>query len=406
MTAPLHAYVGRQAIFDRTGTTVGYELLYRDSMENRATFSDVNAASATTLVNAVLEIGLDHIAGALPVWVNLPAAFLLGELAILTPPERTVIEVLEHVPVTPALIANLKGFRQRGYKIALDDFLLTDRTRPLLDVADIVKLDVLNVPQADIRERFEAVRGQVKTLVAEKVSTHDEHTFLHALGFDLFQGYYLELPKIDRTTRMPHDRTTLIRLLAKLYEPKANFRDLDKLIAAEPGLTVRVLKLAGSVAQSRGEPITSVAHAVARLGTQQVAALILLAIAAGFDDKPIELVRKTLIRAKMCEALARDIRAPADQLFTAGLLSLLDAILDQPIQTILAELPVTQLIHDLVTGKPAGDCSRVVAAARAQDRGDLRSAAAAGFPAQSVFVAWYEAVRWTDELVGGLATRR
>ena len=405
MTAPLHAYVGRQAIFDRTGTAVGYELLYRDSMENRATFSDVNAASATTLVNAVLEIGLEGLAGALPVWVNLPAAFLLGDLPLITPPERTVIEVLESVPVTPALIANLRVFRHRGYKIALDDFLLTERTRPLLDVADIVKLDVLNVPQADIRERFAAVRG-IKTVVAEKISTHDEHAFLHGLGFDLFQGYYLELPKIERTTRMPHDRTTLVRLLAKLYEPKANFRDLDKLIAAEPGLTLRVLKLAGSVTQSRGEPIDSIAHAVARLGTQQVAGLILLAIAAGFDDKPIELVRKTLIRAKMCEALARDIRAPADQLFTAGLLSLLDAILDQPIQTILAELPVTQLIHDLVTGKPAGDCSRVVAAARAQDRGDLRSAAAAGFPAQSVFVAWYEAVRWADELVGGLANRR
>jgi EAL and modified HD-GYP domain-containing signal transduction protein len=397
--------VGRQAIFDRTGRTVGYELLYRDSMENRARFSDADAAAASTIINAYLEHGLDRLAGDLPVWVNLPAAFLTGELPVLLPPERVVLEVLESVKVTPAVIAGVSRLRASGYRIALDDFVLTPETAPLLDFAHVVKLDVLNVAPETIRAQLEAVRPHVATVVAEKVSTHAEHAFLLDLGFDLFQGYFLEMPIVERRERMPHDRATLVRLLMKLYDARASYQDIEKLLAAEVGLTLRLFKLAGSAALSRGAPIASVAQAVARLGTQQVAALVLLIVAASFDDKPLELVRKALVRAKMCEHLARFARAPADELFTAGLFTLLDAVLDQPLDTILAQLPVTDLIRDVLRGVPTGDGSRIVTAARAQDRGDFETISKTGFPAHAVFVAWYEAVRWTDDLVRALGPR-
>ena len=405
MTPELNAYVGRQAIFDRDRHVIGYELLYRDSMENRAKFSNANAASASTMVNAYLEIGLDQIAGNLPVWVNLPEVFLTGELPVLLPPERTVLEVLEDVPVTPQLLAGLRAHRQRGFQIALDDFVLTEETRPLLAHADYVKIDVLHAKPDDVRAQFAAVRPHAPVIVAEKISTQEEYTFLRELGFDGFQGHFLEMPIISRSGRLPHDRATLIRLLARLYDTKSSAKDIDKLLAAEVGLTMRLFKLAGSAALARGAPIGSIAQAVARLGTQQVAALVLLILVAGFDDKPVELVRKALVRAKMCEGLARFINAPADQLFTAGLLTLLDAVLDQPLEKILAQLPVTELIRDAVSGRVAGEGTRVVTAARAQDRGDFATITKTGFPAHAVFVAWYEAVRWTDELVRALGPR-
>jgi EAL and modified HD-GYP domain-containing signal transduction protein len=333
------------------------------------------------------------------VWVNLPTAFLTGDLPIMLPPERTILEVLEDVKVTPRVLAGLARLRGEGYKIALDDFVLTPETYPLLDFADIVKVDVLNANPDDVRAQFDVLRPQAKILVAEKISTHEEHKFLHGLGFDLFQGHYLELPIVERHKRMPHDRATLVRLLAKLYDPKANYKEIERMLAAEVGLTMRLFKLAGSTALSRGAPLGSIAQAVSRLGTQQVASLVLLIVAAGFDDKPLELVKKALVRAKMCEALAKVAKVPADELFTAGLFTLLDAVLDQPLETIIAQLPVTDLIRDVVMGKPVGDCSRIVTAARAQDRGDFATITKTGFPAQQVFVAWYEAVRWTDELV-------
>jgi EAL and modified HD-GYP domain-containing signal transduction protein len=201
---PLYAYVGRQAIFDRQLGVVAYELLYRDSEENRARFSDANEATATTMVNAFVELGLDHLVGELPIYINLPADFLLGRYPIPLPPERTYIEVLEDVPVTPAVIDALRAFRQRGFKIALDDFVLTEDTRPLLALADVIKISVLGVSPEAVAAQYAGLRGHCPVLLAEKISTNDEMEHLRSLGFDLFQGHFLQLPIIARAPRRSH----------------------------------------------------------------------------------------------------------------------------------------------------------------------------------------------------------
>ncbi|TMQ07267.1 MAG: HDOD domain-containing protein [Deltaproteobacteria bacterium] len=394
----LHAYVGRQAIFDRRLNVIGYELLYRDSDENRARFDDVAKASATTMLNAFLEIGLDSLVGTLPAFVNMSAEFLLGDYPIPLPPERTVIEVLEDIPVTPALVQALHDLRARGFRIALDDFVLTDATRPLLSVANIIKVNVLDVPRDEIAAQYAALKPSGATLLAEKISTHEEHIFLRNLGFYYFQGYFLEMPLIARTSRMPHDRSKLLRLLATLYDKRLDLRSVEGLVAAEVGLGVRLLKVASSAALTRGAQIGSLQQAMARLGVQQVAALVVLILAAGFDDKPLELARQVLIRARMCELLARNATIPADEMFTAGLLSLLDAILDRPLPEILDQLPLSALVREALQGG-ASRPARIVDTVRHQNRGELASLAGTGFTAQAVFVAWYDALRWADEIM-------
>jgi EAL and modified HD-GYP domain-containing signal transduction protein len=400
VTGELHAYVGRQAIFDRRLNVVGYELLYRDSEENRARFDNVTQASATTMLNAFVELGLDSLVGNLPAYVNMPADFLLGHYPIPLPPERTVIEVLEDVPVTTALLESLHELRTRGFKIALDDFLLTEETRPLLSLAHIIKINVLNVSREDIAAQYAELKSTGAIMLAEKISTHDELVFVRNLGFYYFQGYFLEMPSVTRTTRMPHDRAKLLRLLAKLYDQKLNLRAIEGLVASEVGLGVRLLKLASSAALARGGmPIGSLQQAMARLGVQQVAALIILILASGFDDKPLELARQVLIRARMCELLARTATVPPDEMFTAGLLSLLDAILDRPLPEILEQIPLTALVREALLEGGTSRPARIIETVRHQNRGDMVALSAAGFSAQAVFMAWYDAVRWSDDII-------
>ena len=399
MKGELHAYVGRQAIFDRRLDVVGYELLYRDSEENRARFDDVTQASAQTMLNAFVEIGLDALVGKVPAYVNMSADFLLGNYPIPLPPERTVLEVLENIPVTPALIEALKGLRARGFKIALDDFILTEETRPLLSVAHIIKVSMLGVPPAELTAQVATLKPCGAILLAEKISTHEELVFARNLGFYYFQGYFLEMPIVTRTKRMPHDRAKLLRLLAMLYDQKLNLRAIEGLVAAELGLGVRLLKLASSVAVARGTPVGSIQQALARLGVQQVAALIVLILASGFDDKPLELARQVLIRARMCELLARNATVPSDEMFTAGLLSLLDAILDRPLPEILDQLPLSPLIREALVSGGTTRPAKIVETVRHQNRGDLALLASAGFSAQAVFMAWFEAVRWSDDII-------
>ena len=396
------AYVGRQAVFDRRGKTAGYELLFRDSDENRARFDDADRASATTLVNAVVELGLGVLAGELPVWVNLTERFLLGEYPIPLPPERTVLEVLETVPVTPALVSSLTELKRRGFTVALDDFILSDATRPLLAVADWIKLDVLGRTVDEIERQYHELRPAGVPLLAEKVSTPEEFEAYHALGFDAFQGYYLELPVVAKTRRLPHDRTRLVQILARLYDPRSDVRALEALIATDVGLSVRLLRLAGSSAMSRGAPIGSVGQAINRLGLQAIAALVTLILATGFDDKPFELARHALIRARMCELLARGTGQPAGELFTAGLLSLIDGMLDRPLEDVLGELPLSPTISAALVGERTCAAARIVEAARRHDRGELHRVAETGLSAEDVFSAWLESIRWAEDIIAVL----
>ncbi len=394
------AYVARQAVFDRRRRTVGYELLFRNSDENRARITDGDQATATTMLNALVELGLTTLAGALPVYVNLPERFLLGGYPIPLPPERTVIEVLEDVPVTPALITAIRQLKGQGFTIALDDFVLTDATRPLLAVADLIKLSVLGVARVEVERQYHELRAAASVpLLAEKVSTPDEYAAFHALGFELFQGHFLELPIMSKARRLPHDRVRLLQILAKLFDPNAQVRAIEALVASEVGLSVRLLRLAGSTVMARGATIGSVGQAISRLGTQTVAAMVTLILLAGFDDKPLELARHVLVRARMCELLARNTNLPTAELFTAGLLSLIDGILDQPLAEILRTLPITPTIDQALLGSRTTPAARILDAARHQDRGELDQIATTGLPSQRVFTAWFEAIQWTDELM-------
>lgn len=392
------AYVGRQAILDRRLRTTGYELLYRNSEENRARFDDANQATAATMVNAFVELGLDTIAGDLPVWVNLPEGFLVGTYPIPLPPARTVVEVLEDVPVTPALIAGLQALRARGFALALDDFVPTEETRPLIPLASFVKLDVLNVPRATIEAQYAELRAFRVPILAEKISTREEFDYLFALGFDLFQGHFFDKPTIARGKRMPHDRSRLIQILARVYDPDASVASIEALVGTDVGLATRLIRLASSAAISRGATIGTVGQAIARLGAQQVAAIVLLIVTAGFDDKPFELTRRALIRARMCELLARSSGLPAPELFTAGLLSMVDSILDQPLDEVLRGLAISPVVREALLGARGAPGAQVVETAIHQDRGEFDALAAAGAPPERVRTAWRDAVSWANDL--------
>ena len=200
-------------------------------------------------------------------------------------------------------------------------------TRPLVEPADIIKVDVLNIERAEIARQYHELRPFGIPLLAEKLSTPEEYADFHALGFDLFQGHYLELPIISKTRRLPHDRTRLLQILAKLYDPDASVRTLETLVASEVGLAVRLLKLAGSATMSRGVAVGTVGQAIARLGVQQVAALVTLILVAGFDDKPLELAAMCSC-ARGCARRSRGMPASRVRAVHRGLLSLIDGIRD------------------------------------------------------------------------------
>ncbi|MFG1489610.1 EAL domain-containing protein, partial [Oceanospirillum sp. HFRX-1_2] len=171
-------------------------MLYRNNATtSNASVSSPHEATARVCTVAFMDIGIDRLADKHPVFINMTDEWLLKGDMLPEPAERIVLEVLEDIKPTPEVLASLKSLRARGYKIALDDFVLTQETKAFLPYADLIKLDVMACSIDVLEKRVSILKRLNVPLLAEKVETWDEFEACKAMGFTLFQGYFLSKPE-------------------------------------------------------------------------------------------------------------------------------------------------------------------------------------------------------------------
>ena len=112
-------FIGRQPIFDRDLRLFAYELLYRNSDENRATVNDQNLSTSEVIINLITDFGFDKVTGNSTAFINLSKDFLTGKKPLPLPNNRVVLEVLEDTVVDIELIEGLKKLSRKGFAIYL-----------------------------------------------------------------------------------------------------------------------------------------------------------------------------------------------------------------------------------------------------------------------------------------------
>jgi EAL and modified HD-GYP domain-containing signal transduction protein len=395
-------YIARQPIYDRRLAVYGYELLYRADATNAAGEVDGELATSQVLVNALMEIGLDALVGQGQAFINLTERYILAGLPEVLTPEGVVLEVLENVLPHATLLEALAALKDRGYTIALDDFVYHDDKRPLLALADVIKVDLLAVAAPELEAQVQRLKAYGVQLLAEKVETQEEYERCKALGFDYFQGYFFSKPHLIQGRRAPTNRLALLRLLATLQNPALEFAELETIIAQDVSLSYRILRCINSAQYYLGRKVASTKHAVTLMGTKTLRSWITILTLSNLDDhKPFELMRTTLVRAKMCEALAPAQRLAADSAFTVGLFSTLDAFTDQPMAEALAQLPLTDDINQALSARQ-GPLGGLLQTTIAYEQGQWDSVSHSGFTANALRQAYLDAIRWAGEISDNL----
>jgi c-di-GMP phosphodiesterase len=397
-------FVGRQPIFDRKQEVVAYELLYRAGNEgNYAEFPDGDRATTEVIINSVLDIGLDSIVGAHPAYFNLTGSFIRGDHPLPLDKSQVVLEILEDIEPDEHVIEGMRELAANDFIIALDDFVFSDKFIPLLEIAYIVKLEVMGQNEADLRERITQLEPFQVKLLAEKVETHEEFEMCKELGFDYFQGYFLCKPHIVEGHSMPANRLVILSLLAKLQDPDADIDELEQLIVQDVSLTYRLLRFINSAAFALGKEIESVHRALVLIGTNTIKKWVNLLLLARIDDKPRELMRTALIRGRMCELLAELHNHPRDrdQYFTCGLFSVLDALMDRPMEELLAELPLSVEVKQALL-ENEGEAGKVLTEVLNYEKGAWQELLETGISASDFRHSYLQAVLWADESMGSL----
>jgi EAL and modified HD-GYP domain-containing signal transduction protein len=364
-------YLARQPILNRARELYAYELLFRSSLQNSCEEMDLELAS-TSVVDTSFLMGFEKITGGHTMFINCPRDFLLRDYISLFPAQSVVVEILESINPDREIVDACQRLKQAGYKIALDDFVDSPAWAPLIALADIIKVDFRltdRLEQAALVRRFAG--GRIRML-AEKVETQEEYAAAVEMGYSLFQGYFFCRPEMLRHGDLPSFKLAYLDLLRAAMAPEFDIQELASKIKHEASLTFRLLRYLNSAAFGLRAEIRSVPHALSLLGERELRKWIaVVSVGVLADEKPDELMTVPVVRGRFCELLAPLAGMPrhANDLFLMGLLSVMDAILDQPLDSILAGLPVRREIKEALLAR-TGLYWRLLEIAIAHERAD------------------------------------
>jgi c-di-GMP-related signal transduction protein len=346
-------YVARQPIFDRDEKVFGYELLFRDDMENVFHDVDPDIASRATLDSSLL-VGLDILCDGRRAFLNCTRDTLIGGMVTLLPSHSTVVEVLETVPVDAEVVTACQRLKEAGYLIALDDFVSNDPREPLAEMADILKVD-LRLTTHEQRAALVKRHGPWRCrMLAEKVETRAEFTAAREQGFVYFQGYFLRRPEMMTTHDVPANRINYVRMLQAVSHNDLDLPELDKLIKTETSICYRLLRYMNSAKFGFKNEIHSVRHALSILGDREVRRWVrLIATVGAGQDKTSDHVLCALVRARFGELLESLVGHGESDLFLLGLFSMLDVMLEIPMSEILEKIPLDSEIKAVLRGEPS-----------------------------------------------------
>lgn len=391
--------IGRQAILGPQVELYGYELLYRNSEDNRANFLDGDAATARTMLNAYLEIGLDNIVGSHPAFFNITERFLLEGFCQELPKERVVLEILEQIKPNPRVSEVLSGLSSQGYTIALDDFVYHDSLLPFLEMAHIVKIDIMAHDRETLKTQVERLRPFEVKILAEKVETRQDFEFCKSLGFDFFQGFFFSKPNLVQGRHIPANQIALISLLATLQDPDIRLPEVEEIIRRDLSLSFKVLRYVNSAYFSLPSNIDSISQAATMVGLTRLKTWATLIAMASIEDKPFELLLTAILRARMCEQMAAAMNySNPDTFFTVGLFSVLDALFDSPMSELLTTLRLSPevnealIYHDGVLGK-------ILEGVLAYDQGDWENVLGLDLSQSAIRDAYLEAITWSSSML-------
>ncbi len=366
-------FLGRQPILDRDQKMVAFELLFRSDEGNNARIGDDFTATATVINHAINEFGLESALGPYMGFINVSESLLMSDVIEILPKDKIVLEILETVKVNHALIERCKLLKASGFNLALDDFVeYTEELEPLIEMADIVKIDILAVEAGKLADLARMFRNRSVRLLAEKVDSIEQFEKCKALGFNLFQGYYFAKPHVIRGKRLSPSEITLMKLVS-LVTRDAEEHEIEDTLKENPMLSLNLLRLTNSVACGARQKTTSIRSAITILGRRQLQRwlqLLLYSNSGGGETSP--LLQLAAMRGRLMELLSskKQDREFQENGFMTGIMSLMETLLSMPMAEILSTLSLNGEIQDALMTR-SGELGKLLSLAESMEKGEL-----------------------------------
>ncbi len=401
-------FVARQPIFTRDNEVWGYELLFRHSAQtSKAHIKDPDVATAKVIADG-LSMVMPQLDADKKVLINFPQNLLGGEAILTLPPDRCVVEILETVKPSPQIIQSCERIKREGYLLALDDFVGEPGYEPFLELADVIKIDVLDLRPGEIIKLSQRLKRYQCLMLAEKIEDPEIHHLTKSLGYSYFQGFLFSKPEIVKGRKISTEDISVLHLLQELSNEDFEIRDLSRIISTDVSLSYRLLKYINSAYFSLQQKVQSITQAITLIGVKMLKQWLMVIILSDLDRGPRdeEIIYISIWRARflmLMASLLKSIPYSPDTMFMLGLFSKLDALLNQQMEEVLESLPLEEDIIKGLCGQP-NSAHDFLCLSRAVEEGDWLLAEKLfekySLDPRHAAVAHNQARDWAHELLG------
>ena len=397
-------FIGRQPIVDAQQKIVGYELLFRSNAEdNDAQIEDDFSAGAQVLINTLSNMGTEWLMGDKLAFINVTETMLNHEFMELLPAKRIVLEIKGEIAPTPELLERLQALQELGFQFALHSAQINGDIEPLIKLASYVKVDLLKAPLDRLGDIAAKMKQYSLKIIAEKVETFTAYKRCKECKFDFFQGYYFAHPEILTAKVINPAQAMVLEILNKVRN-NADIAEIEKGFKRDVALSFKLLRYINSVGFGLSCEIQSIRHALSILGYQQLYRwLTLLIVTSNEGATPPALMKTAITRGRLTELLGQDMvdRNERDNLFIVGIFSLLDAMLEMPMDKVLDKLTLPENISDALLTRD-GIYGPLLALAEACESADIARinelANSLAIEPTKVNEAHLNALAWVEEL--------
>ncbi len=408
----MYFYAARQPILDVNKNLYAYELLFRDGVDNVFPGIDEDEATSRIIEGSQFNLGIEHLTGNKPAFINFTLDTILKNYPTMVPPASLVVEILETVQPGKKLLESVKELKNQGYVIALDDYEHKPIWRHFFPYIDLIKIDLRAMSFDEIEQVIADISDfpDIK-LLAEKVETSEEFEKCKQMGFQYFQGYFFSKPEVVKTKTLSPAQMTLAELLYETSTPEIDLPKVTQIFERDINLSYKLLRYTNSAAFKRRAEISTIKQALVVLGKYELKKFLSLLFAASVsDEKPIELLNLAMVRARFCENLASlEGSADSSMAFLTGMMSLIDAILDQSIEMVMEQLPLSSDIKDALIHKK-GILADYLSLALAYEQGDWENELAIEeqlkLSGRQVPATYSNAINWAAEQMANLTSKQ
>jgi EAL and modified HD-GYP domain-containing signal transduction protein len=343
-----NTYIARQAILNTNMETIGYELFFRDSPENKFPEIDQDVASSKLIIQNHIYGDIQSLSMGKVAFINFTENSLIHKYPLMFSKDEIIIELMGHTTPTKNLLKIVNYYHKKGYQIALSEYDLATHWDEFFPLIDIIKINIEKINTKRIISALPRIKPHNIKLTAEKVETKYQKQTLAEIGFSYFQGYFYHEPEIVADKKLTSQKTLMLQLLSETFNTPINYDEVAKIISHDVNLTIGLLKMVNNVATGSRVEIKSLKQAAVYLGDEKLCQFVaILALSNLTSDSAEEVCKQALITGRMMSELSlnNSFESVSEFAFITGLLSEIEVLLGMPLKEIMKTMPLALKIE-------------------------------------------------------------